>query len=134
MLAEEDACRARQSRLANVIGIRPARRAVGRDQLRLARAPDRHADGDHHGYQAAAARDGAADVEDARRIGIEEEPPLEQAPWVVNRRAQEIEPGRAQAQLVAQGRCCPLCGAPHARDHDAEHDSDLAEQHVRPLH
>ncbi|WP_383698185.1 hypothetical protein, partial [Streptomyces sp. NPDC057494] len=29
---------------------------------------------------------------------------------------------------------CPLCGAPHAGDHDAEYHGDLTEQHVRPLH
>lgn len=97
VLAQEHAGRQREARFANVIRVRPTGRAVGRDQARLPRAPDRHADGDHHRQQAAAARDGAAGVEHARRVGVEEEPPLEQAPWVVDRRAEKIEPGRAKA-------------------------------------
>jgi hypothetical protein len=51
VLAEEHAGRLREAGLANVLRVRPARRAVGRDQARLPRAPDRHADGDHHGHQ-----------------------------------------------------------------------------------
>jgi hypothetical protein len=53
---------------------------------------------------------------------------------VVDRRAKKIEPGRAKAYLIAKSGGCPLCGAPHAGDHDAEYDGDLTEQHVRPLH
>ncbi|MPN00696.1 hypothetical protein SDC9_147892 [bioreactor metagenome] len=97
MLTEEHAGRLREASLANVIRVRPACRAVGRDQARLARAPNRHADGNQHGHQAIAARDGAADVKDARRVGIEEEPPLEQPPGVIDRRTEEVEPGRAKA-------------------------------------
>src|SRR3546814_8984127 len=94
----------------------PAGRAVGRDQTRLARAPDGHAYGDHHGHQAASARDGATNVKDVRRIGVEKEPPLEQLPRVVDRRAKEIEPRRAKTYLLTKGRSCPLCGAPHSGD------------------
>jgi hypothetical protein len=65
VLAEEHAGRLREARLANVMRIRPARRAVGRDQARLPRAPDRHGDGDDHGDHAAAAGNGTAGVEDA---------------------------------------------------------------------
>lgn len=97
VLAEEHAGRLREASLANVIRVRPACRAVGRNQPRLARAPDRHTDGDHHRQQATAARDGAAGIEHARRVGIEEEPPLEQFPRVVDRCAEKIEPGRAKA-------------------------------------
>src|SRR3546814_14509659 len=53
---------------------------------------------------------------------------------VVDRRAKKIEPGRAKAYLIAKGGCCPLCGAPHAGDQDAEYHGNLTEQHVRPLH
>src|SRR3546814_13050774 len=55
-------------------------------------------------------------------------------PRVVDRRAKKIEPGRAKAYLIAKGGCCPLCGAPHAGDQDAEYHGNLTEQHVRPLH
>ncbi|MNM72962.1 hypothetical protein D3C81_846750 [compost metagenome] len=132
--AEKDPGRLGQPSLADVGGISPARRAVGRDQLGLPRAPDRHGDGNAHGDHAAGAGNGAAGVEDLRCIGAEKEPPLKQHPRVVDRRAKEVEPGRAKAYLIAKGRCCPLCGAPHAGDHDAEHYGDLTEQHVRPLH
>ena len=50
-----------------------------------------------NGHQAAATRNGAADVKDAGRVGIEEEPPLEQPPRVIDRRTEEVEPGRAKA-------------------------------------
>src|SRR3546814_20399367 len=46
----------------------------------------------------------------------------------------EIEPRRAKTYLITKGRSCPLCGAPHSGDHDAEYHGDLTEQHVRPLH
>ncbi|KAG1255873.1 hypothetical protein G6F68_010050 [Rhizopus microsporus] len=94
----------------------------------------RHADGNQHGDKAAAAGNRAANVEDTRCVGVEEEPPLEQPPRVIDRRAQEVEPGRAKAYLIAKGCCRPLCGCPHAGDHDAEYDGNLTEQHVRPLH
>src|SRR3546814_18712053 len=70
---------------------------------------------------------------DVRRIGVEKEPPLEQLPRVVDRRAKEIEPRRAKTYLITKGRSCPLCGAPHSGDHDAEYHGNLTEQHVRTL-
>ncbi|CUI67416.1 Uncharacterised protein [Achromobacter xylosoxidans] len=134
VLAQEHAGRLCEASLANVLCVRPARRAVGCDHACLTRAPDRHGDGDAHGDHAAGAGNRAAGVEDLRRIGAEEEPPLKQLPRVVDRRAKKVEPGRAKAYLIAKGRCCPLCGGPHSGDHDAEHHGDLTEQHVRPLH
>src|SRR3546814_17698865 len=71
---------------------------------------------------------------DVRRIGVEKEPPLEQLPRVVDRRAKAIEPRRAKTYLITKGRSCPLCGAPHSGDHDAEYHGNLTEQPVRPLH
>src|SRR5260221_14431442 len=97
MPAEEHAWRLAKARFVNALRVGPARGAVGRDQLGLARAPDRHADGNHHRDQAAACGNGTAHVEYMRRVGVEEEPPLEQAPGVIDRRAEEIEPGRTQA-------------------------------------
>ncbi len=97
VLAEEYTGRLRQPGLANVIRFGPACRTVGGDEARLPRTPHRHGDGNHHGHQAAAARDGPAYVENMRRIGVEEEPPLEQSPGVVDRRSEEIKPRRAKA-------------------------------------
>src|SRR5690606_4199704 len=109
-------------------------RSVGRDKACLPRAPDRHSNGDGHGDHATAASDGSAGVEDFRGIGAVRKPPLKQLPRVIDRRAKKIEPGRAKAYLITKGGCCPLCGAPHSGDHDAEYHGDLTEQHVRPLH
>ena len=97
VLAEEHAGRLCEAGLANVLRVRPARRAVGRDQARLTRAPYRHGNGDDHRDHAAGAGNGTAGVEDLRRIGTEEEPPLKQLPRVVDRPAKKIEPGRAKA-------------------------------------
>lgn len=93
--AEEHARQAHQPGLDDFRGGGPARRAVGGDAARLARAPHRHADG--HRHQAAGPGNGAALGEDVRRVGVKEKPPLEQAPGVVDRRAEEIEPGRTKA-------------------------------------
>jgi len=71
--------------------------------------------------------DGAAYVEDMRRVGIEEEPPLEQPPGVIDRRSEEIKPGRAKAYLIGQSGGCPLCCTPYTGDHDAEDGGDLPE-------
>ena len=97
MQAEENTVGLGQPGFANVIRIGPTCRAVGGDKARLPRAPYRHGDGDHNGHQAAAARDGTAHVEDMRRVGIEEEPPLKESPGVIDRRSKEVEPRRAKA-------------------------------------
>jgi hypothetical protein len=127
VLAEEHARWLREARLANVLRVRPAGRPVGRDQACLPRAPDRHGNGDGHGDHATAARDGSAGVEGFRGIGAVRKPPLKQLPRVIDRRAKKIEPRRAKAYLIAKGCCCPLCGAPHSGDHDAEYHGDLTE-------
>ena len=100
----------------------------------MPRAPHRHDDGDHHGQQAAAARDGTANVEDVRRVGIEEEAPLEQLPRVIDRGPNEVEPRRAKAYLIAQDGSYPLRCTPHTGDHDAEDGINLPEQHAMNLH
>ena len=97
MQAEENTGRAGQSGLADFFSIGPTCGAVGRDQLGLPRAPDRHADGDHHGDQAAGASNGTTRVEDMRRVSVEKEPPLEQPPRVIDRRAEKVKPRSAQA-------------------------------------
>lgn len=53
-----------QASFADIAGISPTRRPVGLDQLQLPRTPDRHADGDQYGNQAAGTHNRAADIED----------------------------------------------------------------------
>jgi hypothetical protein len=95
--AEEDAGRSGQAGLVNLSGERPACRAVGRDQLGLPCAPHRHGHGDDGGGEAAAGRDRTATQEDVGGVGIEEVPPLEQPPRVIDRRAQQVEPRHTEA-------------------------------------
>ncbi len=97
MQAEEYAGWFVEAGLANVGDFSPARRTVGRDKLRLPRAPHRHGNGDQYRHQAAAGRDGAAYAEDAWRVAVVEEPPPEQSPRVIDRRTEEVEPRRAKA-------------------------------------
>ena len=85
MLAKEHSAGAVQPGTPNVIGRGPSCGTVGGDQPRLPRAPDRHAHRNAHRSQAAATRDRTAHVEDIGCVGIEEEPPFEQAPGVVDR-------------------------------------------------
>ncbi|MNQ36079.1 hypothetical protein D3C85_495900 [compost metagenome] len=133
-LAEEHSGWPSQSGFAHLNCIGPARRAVGGDVSSLARAPDCHADGHHQRQQAAAGGDAAADVEDLRRVGIEGEPPLEQPPGVVNGRAQQFEPGCAQARLVAERVGRPLRGTPHPGKGNGQHHQHLAVQHRCRMH
>jgi hypothetical protein len=51
--AEHDAVRSEQAGGLDLDGVRPTRRAVDFGMLRLAGAPDRHADGDRDGDEAA---------------------------------------------------------------------------------
>lgn len=53
---------------------------------------------------------------------------------MIDRGAEEIEPGRAKAYLIAQGGGCPLRCTPYAGDHYAEDGGDLSEQHALSLH
>lgn len=125
MLAEEHSAGAVQARLAHVICRGPASGSVGGDRPRLPRAPDRHAYCHAHRGQTAAARYRAAHVEDIGCVGVEEEPPFEQAPGVVDRRAEGLEPRSAQACLMAEGRSGPLGCTLHADHDDAQHRRDL---------
>lgn len=63
-------CQAGQAGLADFGGIGPAGGAVGGNQPGLARAPDRHADGDYGGHRTAGHSDDAAGVEHLRCIGL----------------------------------------------------------------
>ena len=112
LAAEEHAGRAGQPGTADFSGQRPACRTVGRDQPGLPCAPHRHRDGDEGTGEAAACRDGTAAQEDVGRIGIEEVPPLEQLPRVIDRHTEQVEPRRAESHLVSQCSRRPLGGTP----------------------
>src|SRR5690606_41800598 len=75
----------------------PARGAVGCDELRLSSPPHRHGDGDHRADEPAACCYSAAAHEDVGCVSIEEVPPFEQSPWVIDRNVEETEPRRTEA-------------------------------------
>ncbi len=126
--SEEDAFGLRQPGVIDLFMRGPARRAVGRDTSRRPRAPDGRRDGGARGEQTARRRDRPATQKDARRIGIEEVPPLEQLPRLVDRNARDAEPWRSEPRLVAQCSSSPLRGRPDAAQCDAEHHDDLSKQ------
>ncbi|MCY1495380.1 hypothetical protein D9M68_292810 [compost metagenome] len=132
--AKEYPRRLGQPGAAHLIRLGPACRPVGRNLPSLARPPEGHADSHRQGQQAAAGGDAATDVENVRRIGIEEKPPLEQTPRVIDGHAQPFEPGRSQARLVAKRGGRPLRGTPDPGKGNGQHHQHLAVQHRRRLH
>ena len=70
--------------------------------LGLAGAPDRADDGGHRAKQAARRGDEAAAREHVGRIGVELEPPDEEAPGPENGHAEERRPAMAELGLVAE--------------------------------
>jgi hypothetical protein len=105
---------------------RPPRRAVGRDQLILSRAPDGIDDRKQRARNSAACGHGASTLENLGRVGLVGKPPLKQPPRQVDRIARQREPGRAKAVLIAERAGRPLRRAPRRGDDDAEHNGDLA--------
>lgn len=88
---EEDPGGTGQAGFADLDRISPARRSIGCDQPGLTWTPYRHADGDDRSGQAACTSDGPAMRKDAGCVGVVGEPPFEQAPGVVDGRAESIE-------------------------------------------
>ena len=106
----------------------PARRTIGGDVTRLPRAPERACDRRAAADETARAGERAGLVENMRRIGIVVIPPGEERPGTIDRRASSHEPGRTKFGLVGEHRRRPLGRRPEARDHDCEHDKDLADE------
>ena len=76
--AEHNAIRSEQAGGLDLVGVRPARRAVGLGMAGLAGAPDRHADGDGDGDKAARGGDQRAFQKNVWRVGVIEVPPPEE--------------------------------------------------------
>ena len=124
--AEDDAVRVEQPGGLHLLGIRPARRAVGLGVPRLARAPDRHADGG----EAAGRSDQGTLYEDARRVSVEEVPPPEEGRRRIDRQAGEIEPRRAELRLEVEPPRGPLRRALGCGEHDGEDGENLAPENL----
>src|SRR5258708_4271157 len=124
--AEENALGPEQASANDLPWRRPTRRAVGRDQLILARAPDGIGHRKQCARNASTCSDSTGALEDLGRIRLVRIPPLKQPPWQIDRIAREREPGRAKAILIAQRAGRPLRRAPGRGDDNAEDNGDLA--------
>ena len=133
-LAEDDAVGSEQTRRLHFAPFGPARRAVCLDVLRLAGAPDGHADGDGDGDEAPGRRDVGAFDEDRRRIGVVEVPPPEEGRRIIDRPARQIEPGGAELGLESKPPGRPLRRRPGREEHDQEDGGDLAPEDLRRGH
>ena len=111
--AEKNAVGMKKSRLANLARLGPARGAIGRDLLHFARAPDRHGDGHHEGRDTAGARDEAARDEDLVGVGVVGEPPPEEGGRLIDRPAEQGEPGMAELRLEGELPGGPFRRRPH---------------------
>ena len=126
--AEHDTVGTEQARGFHLVLSGPAGGAVGRSAFRFAGAPDRHADGDGYGDEAARRRDHPALGEDLRRVGVVEIPPPEERRRIVDRQAEQGKPGRAELRLKAEAPCDILRRRPSGEQYDEEDDGDLAPQ------
>ena len=126
-LSEHDAVRPEQPRALDLHRRRPAGRTIGLDVLRLAGAPDGHADGDRDRDEAAGRGDVGALDEDRRRIGVIGVPPPEEGGREIDRHAtRQLEPGLTEFGLEAEPPRRPLRRGPDREEHDQEDDDDLA--------
>ena len=108
--AEKNAVRMKKSRLANLARFGPSRGPIGRDLLHFAGAPDRHGDRHHEGSDTASAGNEAASDEDFVGVGVVSEPPPEEGRRLVDRPAEQDEPGPAELRLKGE-----LPGGPFRR-------------------
>ncbi|MNV52982.1 hypothetical protein D3C71_1451010 [compost metagenome] len=133
-LAQQHAVITHQPGGAGVAGVAPSRCAVGRRRRRLPRTPDRHSDGDSDGDKRRTRCDRAALQEEARRIGVIDEPPEEEARRGVDRMTKDLEPGRAERRLIGQTPGGPLGRAPDAGEDETEDQGDLAPEDLSSGH
>src|SRR3546814_9769375 len=94
--AKRDTRSPEQAGGSDILSRRPAGRTVGGDIARLACPPDRSEDRGSAAEQSTAGGDGAGLVEDDWCIGVEREPPGENRPWMIDRHAEQTEPGASQ--------------------------------------
>lgn len=118
----------------DLAAIRPARRSIGGDVVRLARAPQRPGDRGTAADETAGSRQRPGFVEHGGRIGVVVIPPREQRPGTIDRQPADDRPGCPEFGLVGEHRRCPLRRCPHARDHESEDDKDLADQQFGGRH
>ena len=126
--AEHDTGIAMEAGALDLAGIGPARRAIGGDLARLARAPQGAEDRRAAANETAGAGEHPCLVENARGIGIVMVPPAKQRPGAVDRQVVQPKPRHAQLGLIGQHRRRPLGRRPDPGNDDAEDNKDLADE------
>ena len=132
--AKHDAAPRQQTRPADVAGPRPARRTVSGHVAALPRPPHRHGDGNDDRGGDAAGDDQRALQKDARRVGVEAEPPPEESEGRIDRQAAPERHRRAQLRLEAKAPGAPLRGRPDRRQHQQGHHRQLGPHHLGSGH
>ena len=132
--AEKNAVRMKKSRLANLARFSPSRGPIGRDLLHFARTPDRHGDRHHEGSDTAGACNEAASDEDLVGVSIVSNPPPKEGRWLVDRPAEEHEPGTAKLRLEGELPSRPLCCRPHKDEDGSADEKDLDPEDFGRVH
>ena len=132
--AEKNAVRMKKSRLANLARFGPSRGPIGRDLLHFAGTPDRHGDRHHEGSDTAGARNEAASDEDLVGVGVVGKPPPEEGRRLVDRPAEQHEPGTAKLRLKGELPSRPLCRRPHEDEDGSADEKDLDPENFGCVH
>ena len=127
--SQHDAIRPEQSRVSDLHRRSPSRRSIGFDILCFPGAPNRHADGDHDGNEAARGRNIGPLHEDGRRVGVIGIPPPEEGGGQIDGHAtRQLEPWSTKLGLEAEAPSRPLGRRPDCDKHDEKDDGDLTPQ------
>jgi hypothetical protein len=125
-LAQDHAGLAEQASGLGLARRGPTRGAVGVDIGAFAGAPNGHGDGRCGCKKAARRSHCRAAQEDARRVGVIDEPPPEEGGRGVDPVAAPDEPGWSQRLLVGQLGGGPLGRRPHGDQDDQANEENLA--------
>ena len=129
---EDDAVGLEQPRAPDLPLLDPARRPVGGDPFRLARPQDRHRDRDGDRRDAPGGGGEAAFDENVVGVGVRSEPPPEERRRLVDRLAEDAEPGRAELRLKPEPPRRPLRRRPQEGKHDGADKSTWPQRILVP--
>jgi hypothetical protein len=113
---------------------RPVSGAIGGDLLHLARTPYRHGDRDDNGCDPARGCDVGAFDEDRSRVCVVGEPPPKEGWRVIDRPAEDVEPGVSQLGLECQAPGDPLRRRPEEGEYNGTNGEDLALEDLGRIH
>ena len=131
---QKHAIAAQQFRAHKITLLSPACRAIGRDALLPARAPNRSDNRCQNAEQSTTGSDRTAARKHIGRIGLIGIPPLEEPPGPVDRHLTPDEPWPPKRRLVAKRMRHPLRRTPHRRHDDGQDNEKLTNKNFRRRH